>query len=223
MSKHDDDRDRRKADAFEAAAGTEETVPGAETAPETEADGGPVRDEGEEGTAARPEGEDELSEEIREELEELEHLRERHLRMAAEYDNFRKRTRREMAEARERAQADLVSRLLDALDDLQRVLDTPAGATTVGALHEGVELVGRKLGKELREAGLEPIEAEGRPFDPHLHEALLTTPVSDPERDGLVSRVLVTGYRFGDRVIRPARVEVMTHRPSHGEMEGGDG
>jgi len=217
VSKHEDDRDGREADASETATGTEETGPEAESAPGTDADGDPARD-GEE----RAEGEDELSEEIREELEELERLRERHLRLAAEYDNFRKRTRREMAEARERAQADLVTRLLDALDDLQRVLDTPADATTVEALHEGVEMVGRKLGKELREAGLEPIEAEGRPFDPHLHEALLTTPVTDPEQDGLVSRVLVTGYRFGDRVIRPARVEVMTHRPSDGEVEGGD-
>lgn len=216
MSKHEDDRDRRQADASETATGTEETGPG------TDADGDPARDRAEERPGTRAEDEDELSEEIREELEELERLRERHLRLAAEYDNFRKRTRREMSEARERAQADLVTRLLDALDDLQRVLDTPADATTVEALHEGVEMVGRKLGKELREAGLEPIEAEGHPFDPHLHEALLTTPVTDPDQDGLVSRVLVTGYRFGDRVIRPARVEVMKHRSSDGEVEGGD-
>lgn len=223
MSKHEDDRDRRQADASEAATGTEEQGPEAQARAGADAGGDPAGDQAGERSGTGAEGEDELSEEIREELEELERLRERHLRLAAEYDNFRKRTRREMAEARERAQADLVARLLDALDDLQRVLDTPADATTVEALHEGVEMVGRKLGKELAEAGLEPIEAEGHAFDPHLHEALLTTPVADPEQDGLVSRVLVTGYRFGDRVIRPARVEVMKHRPSDGEVEGGEG
>ena len=214
MSKRHDETERQEGGT---AAGTEpaddgpaeETGPGAadEAASGAEA-GGALAD-------------DDLSADLREELEELERLRERHLRLAAEYDNFRKRTRKEMAEARERAQGDLVGRLLDALDDLQRVLDTPAEATTVDALHEGVELVGRKLHKELTEAGLEPIEAEGMPFDPHLHDALLTTPVPDAERDGIVSRVLVTGYRFGDRVLRPARVEVTKHEPAGPEAEGG--
>jgi molecular chaperone GrpE len=155
-----------------------------------------------------------LSDEIQEELAELERLRERHLRLAAEYDNYRKRTRRELAEAGERARGDLVARLLDGLDDLERVLATPAEATTVEALHEGVELVQRKLQKELTDIGLERIAAEGAPFDPRLHDALLTIPVDDPEQDEVVSRVLVNGYRLGERVLRPARVEVMKYRPA---------
>jgi molecular chaperone GrpE len=167
-----------------------------------------------------------LSDEIRAELAELEALRERHLRLAAEYDNYRKRTRRELAEASERAQGGLIARLLDGLDDLERVLATPAEATTVEALHEGVELVERKLRKELSEAGLERIEAEGEPFDPRLHDALLTVPVADPTLDEVVSRVLVNGYRLGDRVLRPARVEVMKYQPGVGNAAGdgaGDG
>lgn len=167
-----------------------------------------------------------LSDEIRAELAELEALRERHLRLAAEYDNYRKRTRRELAEASERAQGGLIARLLDGLDDLERVLATPAEATTVEALHEGVELVERKLRKELSDAGLERIEAEGEPFDPRLHDALLTIPVADPELDEVVSRVLVNGYRLGDRVLRPARVEVMKYQPGAGHAAGngaGDG
>ncbi len=165
-----------------------------------------------------------LSDEIREELAELEALRERHLRLAAEYDNYRKRTRRELTEASERAQGELMVRLLDGLDDLERVLATPAEATTVEALHEGVELVERKLRKELADAGLERIEAEGEPFDPRVHDALLTVPVADPDRDEVVSRVLVSGYRLGDRVLRPARVEVMKYQPGAGDaMRDGAG
>lgn len=216
MNAKHDDRDRQEPPAAsESSASTD--------VDEEREEGLRHGDAGQVAFAEEDEERDDVTTDIREELEELERLRERHLRLAAEYDNFRKRTRKEMAEARERAQAELIGRLLDALDDLQRVLDTPADATTVEALHEGVELVERKLSKELREAGLEPIEAEGQPFDPHLHEALLTTPVSDPEREGLVSRVLVKGYRFGDRVVRPARVGVTTYQPSGEETEGGAG
>lgn len=153
-----------------------------------------------------------ISDELRKELEELDELRDRHLRLAAEFENYRKRTRQELLKTREMAQAELAGRLLDALDDLSRVGAIPAESTTVEALHEGVELVERKLRKELREAGLEPVEAEGRPFDPTLHEALTSTPTDDPDEDDVVSRVFVTGYRFGDRLVRPARVEVKKYR-----------
>lgn len=164
--------------------------------------------------------EDRLAEELRREVEELEELRDRHLRLAAEFENYRKRTRQELLKTREMAQADLVGRLLDPLDDLARVSSIPADSTSVEALHEGVALVERKLAKILEEAGLEPVEAEGRPFDPNLHEALVTVPTDDPERDDIISRVFVTGYRFGDRLVRPARVEVMKYRAGEGEAEG---
>ena len=149
-----------------------------------------------------------VSEELLEELEELEEIRDRHLRLAAEYENYRKRTRREMGEARERAQAQLAGRLLDALDDLDRFVESTDEEVDAASLREGVEMVRRKLWKELSDAGLERMDAEGERFDPEVHDALLTTPVDDPEEDGLVSRVLITGYLFGDRVLRPARVEV---------------
>lgn len=158
-------------------------------------------------------------------LEELEEIRDRHLRLAAEYENYRKRTRREMAEARERAQAQLAGRLLDALDDLDRFVASSEEETDPESLREGVELVRRKLWKELSEAGLERMEAEGERFDPEVHDALLTTPVDDPDEDGLVSRVLIAGYLFGDRVLRPARVEVKRHVGDEAgdSPAGGDG
>lgn len=177
-------------------------------------------DAAESGADAAADESERLSEEIREELEEMEELRERHLRLAAEFENYRKRTRREMKEARERGQSELTGRLLDALDDLERVLDTPSDSTTVEALREGVEMVQRKLEKELSEAGLAKMDPEGERFDPEYHEALLTVPTDEPDENDVVSRVLINGYVFGDRVLRPARVEVKKY--GGGEEGGGD-
>lgn len=180
-------------------------------------------EEPEEEAAAEPqEGEPADAAAAEPSAEELEELRDRHLRLAAEYDNYRKRTRREMAEARERAQAELAGRLLDALDDLDRFAESTEDDTDLESLREGMELVRRKLWKELSGAGLERMEAEGERFDPEKHDALLTTPVDDPEEDGVVSRVLIAGYRFGDRVLRPARVEVKRHASEEASEEAAE-
>ncbi|MEN8144933.1 MAG: nucleotide exchange factor GrpE [Gemmatimonadota bacterium] len=141
-------------------------------------------------------------------LEELEDLRDRHLRLVAEFENFRKRTRREQAELRPTAQADLVRRLLPTLDDLARVSAIPHETTTVEALDAGVELILRNLVKELDESGLKRIDAVGKPFDPEFHEGILIAEVDDPELDHTVSRVLLEGYEFAGRLVRPAQVEI---------------
>lgn len=222
-AERDDERRRRRDDGdgsgdAPGAGGAEGRAEGAGASPEG---GGPdgVEDAG--GAESRADESERLSEEIREELEEMEELRERHLRLAAEFENYRKRTRQEMKEAREQGQARLVDRLLDALDDLERVLESPADATTAEALREGVEMVQRKLEKELAEAGLARMEPSGERFDPEYHEALLTTPTDDPDQNDVVSRVLINGYVFGDRVLRPARVEVKKYSAS-GAGGGGD-
>jgi molecular chaperone GrpE len=156
---------------------------------------------------------DAISEQLREELRELEELRDRHLRLAAEFDNYKRRTRKELLEAREAAQAALTAQLLDALDDLTRVADTPADSTTTEALHEGVALVERKLLKALSDAGMDMIDPLGERFDPNVHEALFAAETDDPEQDDLVSQVVVIGYKFGDRLLRPARVGVFQYDP----------
>lgn len=182
-----------------------------------------------EGGGASPDGpatlahEEGLSEEIAEELRELDELRDRHLRLAAEFENYRRRTRKEITKSREIAQADLAGRLLDALDDLQRVASTPSDSTTLEALHEGVQLVERKLRKALSEAGLEAVEARDATFDPAVHEALVTVPTGDPDADDTVSRVFLEGYRFGDRLVRPARVEVRKYDPEAAAARGDGG
>ena len=157
-------------------------------------------------------------------VQELQELQDRHLRLAAEFENYRKRTRRELAEMRVRAQADLVRRLLEVLDDLGRVAEATPDAT-VESLQEGIALVELKMRRELDDAGLARIEAAGKLFDPNLHEAVVTRPVSEPEEDDLVSRVFLEGYTFGPVLVRPARVEVNKYASAPGEetAEGDEG
>lgn len=139
---------------------------------------------------------------------ELAELKDRHLRLAAEFENFRKRTRKEASTGRGMAQAELVRQILPTLDDLARVADTPHESTTVQALDEGIELILRNLRKQLGDAGLERIEALDQRFDPERHQAVMTTEIDDPELDETISRVLVDGYEFQGRLVRPAQVEV---------------
>jgi molecular chaperone GrpE len=140
--------------------------------------------------------------------EELNAMRDRHLRTAAEFDNYRKRVERERAESYVRAQAQLAEKLLDALDDLQRIADFDPATTSPTALHEGAEMVERKFLRALEAAGLETVEAEGRPFDPTVHEAITTTPTDQRDEDDTVADVFQKGYRFKGVLLRPARVRV---------------
>lgn len=139
---------------------------------------------------------------------ELAELQDRYLRLAAEYDNFRKRTTRERLELRTRAQGDLVSALLDALDDLGRVAHLDPQATAAGDVLAGVELVERKMLRQLEAAGLQRIAETGVSFDPHQHEAVAQAPAESPEQDHTVAAILQVGYRFGGQLLRPARVQV---------------
>jgi molecular chaperone GrpE len=125
-------------------------------------------------------------------------------RLAAEFDNFRKRNARENAALAERANERLVKELIPILDDLGRALEA-AAEHEEAKLEEGVRLVHRSLSELLTKEGLAEIDTEGK-FDPHVHEALLTQP-SDVE-EGSVIEVVQKGYMLGDKVIRPARVVV---------------
>ncbi len=140
--------------------------------------------------------------------DELEATKDRYLRLAAEFDNYKKRTVRERSEMRGRAQAEVIANTLDALDDLARVSDLDPTAATVQDVLAGVELVERKLLRELESAGLKRVGAVGEDFDPNHHEAIGSVPATGPEDDGTVAAVMQVGYRFGDILLRPARVQV---------------
>lgn len=134
--------------------------------------------------------------------------RDRYLRLAAEFENYRKRTDRERGEGSTRAQAQLVERLLEPLDDLQRVAHFSGENASAEALLEGVQMVERKLLRVLETAGLEVLEAKGDRFDPSLHEALMTAEAESAEEDETVGEVFQKGYAFKGQLLRPARVQV---------------
>jgi molecular chaperone GrpE len=152
----------------------------------------------------------ELSEEAVRRLEdELAELRDRHVRLAAEYDNFRKRVAKERVELTDRSQAALAGKLLDVLDDLDRV-ESGGQLSENDVVQQALILIERKLRKELEAAGLERLDPVGMPFDPSLHEAVSVLPAPDPSKDHTVSATFQAGYRFKGSLLRPARVQVFS-------------
>jgi molecular chaperone GrpE len=133
-------------------------------------------------------------------------------RVAAEFENYRKRVLRDQESLVARAHERLVKELLPVLDDLERAL-AAAEEHEEAKLEEGVRLVHRELADALAREGLAEIETNGV-FDPHVHEALLSQPSDAAE--GSVLEVVQKGYRLGDRVLRPARVVVAAPQEDDG-------
>lgn len=145
---------------------------------------------------------------------ERDELKDRLMRRQAEFDNFRKRVERERGETYNRMVGDVAKKLLPVLDNLRRALD----AETLLKANEseefrhflnGVELIYKQLNDLLEGLGIEPVAAVGQPFDPHLHEAVVTEQTEEFEPD-TVMQELVRGYRMGDKLLRPAVVKVAT-------------
>lgn len=134
--------------------------------------------------------------------------REKHLRLAAEFDNFRKRNARERQEAGWRAQGDLVQGLIEVLDDIMRFAHLDPATTDATTVVQGVAMVERKMFKALAGHGLEVINPVDTPFDPAFHEAVGTEPARSKEDDHLIAKVYQPGYVFRGQLLRPARVVV---------------
>lgn len=185
-----DDDVLKSEDAFERGAGTPETdIDQLPDSPSTDSSEG-------DGSGASAEADPAALE------------REKFLRLAAEYDNFRKRTLREKQEAESRGQADLVKQIIDPLDDIARFAHVDPAATDSATLVQGVEMVEKKLAKILSAAGLEVVNPVDQTFDPALHEAVATEPALSQEDDHVVARVYQLGYVFKGQLLRPARVVV---------------
>src|SRR5918992_2565915 len=159
-------------------------------------------------TPTKAELEERLAEVERERDERTDDLK----RVAAEFENYRKRVARDQQSLAARAHERLVKELLPVLDDLERALEAAANSRNSerGRVQEGVELVHRELQEALAKEGLSEIETNGR-FDPHVHEALLSQP--SEREEGAILDVLQKGYRLGDRVLRPPRVVVSQGSP----------
>jgi molecular chaperone GrpE len=134
--------------------------------------------------------------------------RDKYLRLAAEFDNFRKRNIRERQEAGWRAQADLVQGLIEVLDDIMRFAHLDPAAVDSATVVQGVALVEKKVFKALGGHGLDVIDPTGTVFDPALHEAVSTEPTESEAEDQIVARTFQPGYVFRGQLLRPARVVV---------------
>lgn len=147
---------------------------------------------------------------------ELETLKDRHLRLQADFDNFRKRTQRERGELQVRATEDLVAELLPILDNFELGLRSPATQQAASPVRDGFQMVYDQLQAVLRRVGVTSFEASGA-FDPHLHEAVSHAPSAEHPADTIVAQ-LRRGYRLGEKLLRPAQVVVSSGPPDAPEV-----
>jgi molecular chaperone GrpE len=158
-------------------------------------------------SGAPPAGDEPRASELEAAKKQAEEYREHLQRLAADFDNYRKRVLKEQTRAVEMAAEPLVRRLLEVLDEFDLALMAAEQKPDFDRFLHGVELVYAKLQDILRSEGLERIEAVGKPFDPTHHEALMQT--GESEGEPVVADVLRPGYTMRGRVIRPAGVKVV--------------
>lgn len=139
-------------------------------------------------------------------------LEDRLLRLAAEFDNYKKRTAKEFGYLIKNANENLILQLLDTLDNFQRALNSSKNSSDYEKFHKGVELIYNHLKEILTKEGLKEIEALGKPFDPHFHEAV-TQAESDKYDEGLVTEEISKGYMLNDKLLRASKVVVSKGRP----------
>ena len=154
-------------------------------------------------------------------------LKDKLLRTLAEMENLRRRTEREIADAKAYAVTSFARDMLGSSDNLRRALESlPADAlktadAAIKALHEGVELTERELLKTLERHGVRRIDPQGEKFDPNLHQAMFEAPDASIAK-GLVSKVVQIGYKIGERVLRPALVGVSAGAPKTPDAPAGE-
>jgi molecular chaperone GrpE len=191
-----------EAAAFAAEAGPDAADGGAAEAGPSDGAEWTDGDESSEGAAPPPPSAEDLLRRERDEFQD------KWLRTLAELDNMRKRSRRDIDDARRFAKADALRGVLDVLDNLERALQSYGGAADTGApdaFREGIELIRQRLRAVLQDQGVTPIEALGLHLDPLVHEAVGQLPREGSE-SGTIIEVAQAGWRLGDLVLRPARV-----------------
>lgn len=143
-------------------------------------------------------------------------LKDQLARRQADFENYRKRVERERSETYNRVVADVAAKLLPVSDNLKRALEAESSVEAAESdefrhFLSGVDLIWKQLNGVLEALGVKPIPAVGEPFDPHVHEAVVTEATDEYEPDTVIQEI-VAGYRLGDKLIRPALVKVATRK-----------
>lgn len=138
----------------------------------------------------------------------LAEMNDKYVRLAAEYDNYRKRTIKEKADLIKGAGSDILVGLLPVMDDFERGLQHMTDAADVASLKEGVDIIYKKFSEFLTKKGVTEIPAKGEAFDADVHEAITTIPAPSEDLKGKVFDCVEKGYKMGDKVIRFAKVVV---------------
>lgn len=149
-------------------------------------------------------------------------LREQLLRTAADFENFRKRAKRDVEEAQRRGREDAVREMLVIIDNLERAVEASAGATDAASVADGVRMVLRQFEDVAGRLGIERVKSIGERFDPTLHDAVQQEP-TDEHPPGTILQEIVPGYRVGDRLVRAAMVVVARPKPPPPAEGGSDG
>lgn len=144
----------------------------------------------------------------------LDHLQ----RLQAEFDNYKKRVDREKAELIEYASAELVSELIDIMENLERGVASAKGSDDIDSIVKGMEMVSTQLKDILGSRGLKPIEAVGKKFDPHYHEAMMMTPTDEYPYNTVIEE-FQQGYTIKDKVIRYSKVRVSVNEKNSNNSE----
>lgn len=149
-----------------------------------------------------------LEDELIAKTQQVEELKDKHLRLMAEFENFKKRSIREKMDMMKNAARDTMSALLPVLDDFDRAHKAAEENDKGDLFAEGIGLVYKKLYSTLEQRGLKPMETDGEPFDPELHEALTEAPAPSEALKGKIIDTIEKGYWLNDKIIRHAKVVV---------------
>lgn len=152
--------------------------------------------------------EEELEREIEQLKAQIEDNKDKHLRLSAEFDNYRKRTIKEKAELILNGGEKSITSFLPIIDDLERAIKTTETSTDVAAIREGVELIYHKFITALMQNGVKMIETTDLPLDTDYHEAIAVIPAPSVEQKGKILDTVQTGYIMNDKVVRHAKVVV---------------
>ena len=182
----------------------EELLKNEEAQPET------AEAEAQEETAPEAEltAEEQMAKDLEEAQNTIEDLKDKHLRLSAEFDNYRKRTLKEKAELIKNGAEKTLTAILPVLDDFERAMKNMEASEENKAMLEGVELIYNKFLKVLAQEGLSKIETEGKDFDTDFCEAIALIPAPGEELKGKILDCVQTGYMLNDKVIRHAKVAV---------------